>query len=447
MTQTRPPAPPKLLAVLGAAMLVASACGAGAATGSPAESTTAAPVATTADESQPATSGGKITVAVASSPSATALREMGAAFAAKTGIEVEFVELPYGDLTPKVLLAAKEGTGGFDVIQYDSPMLAPLVAGGALASLDDLVTSEAYDISDIPDQVREYAQYKGVQYGLPLSTEPYALWYRTDRFEDAGLTPPTNWDEYLAAAQALTADGRYGSNSGYGAEIGGYYFLEHLYLTGGKLLDETTCKATLDSPEARAASEMYAKLVPYTPAAAINGGGNEMTTAFVQGDASMMINATGYWSIINDPAQSKVVGNFGLVLPPRSSEAARTLMFGWLIGMGETSQHKDAAWQFLEYAMGKANAAKMIDLGAPPAARMSLVNDPATLEKLPYLPTLVDAAAVGTHLPYLPAMTQIIPVLSVELNKLGTGQQSVDDFITTANAAVNQILEDAGGCQ
>jgi ABC-type glycerol-3-phosphate transport system substrate-binding protein len=192
---------------------------------------------------------------------------------------------------------------------------------------------------------------------------------------------------------------------------------------------------------------MYAKLIPFTPAAAINGGGNEMTTAFVQGDAAMMINATGYYSIIVDPAQSKIVGNFGLVLPPRASSDARTLMFGWLIGMGENSKNKDAAWQFLEYAMGKANATKMIDLGAPPAARMSLVNDAATLEKLPYLPILVDAAAVGTHLPYLPAMTKIIPVLSVELNKMGTGQQSVDDFIANANAAVGKILDEAGGCQ
>jgi multiple sugar transport system substrate-binding protein len=89
-------------------------------------------------------------------------------------------------------------------------MLAPLVAGGALASLADRVTSAAYDINDIPAQVREYASYKGTQYGLPLSTEPYVLWYRTDKLKEAGLTPPTTWDEYFGAAEKLTAGGQYG---------------------------------------------------------------------------------------------------------------------------------------------------------------------------------------------------------------------------------------------
>ena len=438
--QKRSPGLQRVLAVLGAAMLIVGACGGGVASqapvGSSAPSESQAPGATTT-----------IKVAIASSPSATALREMGKAFAAETGINVEFVEIPYSDVTTKVLLAANEGSGGYDVIQFDSPWLAPLVAGGALAPLDDRVTSDAYDISDIPVQVQEYATYKGVQYGLPFSTEPYVLWYRTDKFSEAGLSVPTNWEEYYAAAQMLTANGHYGSDSGYGAEIGGYYFLEHLYLSGGTLLDESTCKATLDTSEARAAAQMYADLVPFTPAAAINGGGNEMTTSFAQGDASQMINATGYFSIVNDPEQSKVVGNFDMAVPPRANDEARTLIFGWLIGIGENSQNKDAAWQFLEYALGKANAGKMIELGAPPVARNSLVNDAATLEVLPYLPKLVDAAAVGTHLPYLPALSQIISELSVELNKLGTGQQSVDDFMANSTAEANRILDEAGGCQ
>ncbi len=442
--QARSPGTQRLLALLGVAILIVGACGGGAATQSPAGST--APGSTEAASQAPA-EGTTLKVAIASSPSATALREMGAAFTAETGIKVEFVEIPYSDVTTKVLLAANQGSGGYDIIQFDSPWLAPLVAGGALAALDDFVKSEAYDITDIPDQVREYATYKGTQYGLPFSTEPYVLWYRTDKLTEAGLSVPTNWDEYYAAAKALTANGHYGSDSGYGAEIGGYYFLEHLYLTGGTLLDESTCKATLDTDAARAAAQMYADLIPFTPAAALNGGGNEMTTSFAQGDASQMINATGYFSIVNDPEQSKVVGNFDMAVPPRASEEARTLIFGWLIGIGEKSLQKDAAWQFLEYALGKANAGKMIELGAPPVARNSLVYDAATLKALPYLPTLVDAAAVGTHLPYLPAMSQIISKLSVELNKLGTGQQSVDDFLASSTELVNQTLSEAGGCQ
>ncbi len=31
-------------------------------------------------------------------------------------------------------------------------------------------------------------------------------YYRTDLFQEKGLQPPTTWDEYLSAAQALTTD-------------------------------------------------------------------------------------------------------------------------------------------------------------------------------------------------------------------------------------------------
>src|SRR3954468_8130091 len=77
----------------------------------------------------------EITVAVSSSPSATALRKMAPGFEKQTGVKVKFVELPYQQLAAKALLAARQGTGGYDVVQFDSPMLAPLAAGGALADI------------------------------------------------------------------------------------------------------------------------------------------------------------------------------------------------------------------------------------------------------------------------------------------------------------------------
>jgi len=392
--------------------------------------------------------GGKITVAVSSSPSATALRAIGDQFTKDTGITVEFADIPYAQIAPKVLLQAKDNPSAYDVIQFDSPMLAPLVAGGALAKLDDRINaSTEYDNADFPAQVQEYASYQGTRYGLPLSTEPYILWYRTDLLDQAGLKVPTTYDEMIANAEKLTANGVYGSDSGFGAEIGAYYWLEAVYNFGGKLFDPDTCTPTLDSPEAKAATEAYAKLLPFTPPSAVNGGGNEMTTAFIQGLAAQEINATGYYSIMADPAQSKVVDKFKAALVPAANGVQQTLLFGWLIGQAANSANPDLAWKFLEYAMGKTNASKLIELGAPPPARLSLLNDPNATTKLPYLPVLIEAAKQGTHLPYVPTMSQIITALSIELNKLGAGQVTVDQLLANANAQVKSIFDDAGGCK
>lgn len=389
----------------------------------------------------------EITVAVSSSPSATALRAIAPAFTEETGVQVTFVDIPYDDLATKALLAAKKPDGGYDVVQFDSPMLAPLVGGGAVLDIGGRAkASEAYALDDFPEQVREYASYRGKQYALPLSTEPYVLWRNTELFEKHSLEPPKTWGQYVANAKKLTGKDTYGSDSGFDSQTGGYYWLESLYLSGGRLLEPGTCTPDLDSAAAREATKTYLELKEYTPATAVNGGGNEMTTAFVQGNVGQMINATGYYSIMADEKQSKLDGSFEASLPPGVHDGGKTLLFGWLIGIGKNSDAPDTAWQFLEYALGKDSTAKLVEEGAPPPARTSLLDDPVAKKELPYLETLVAAAKVGDHLPYIPQMPEIITALSAELSKAATHDWSAERLTRTANAKVADILAGAESC-
>ena len=41
---------------------------------------------------------------------------------------------------------------------------------------------------------------------FPVALQPQAIIYRKDRFEEAGLTVPTTWDEFIDCAKALTKD-------------------------------------------------------------------------------------------------------------------------------------------------------------------------------------------------------------------------------------------------
>ena len=58
------------------------------------------------------------------------------------------------------------------------------------------------------DYVEAFAtavMYEGKMYGLPYDGESTGLFYRTDLFEAAGVAgPPKTWEEFEAAAQALT---------------------------------------------------------------------------------------------------------------------------------------------------------------------------------------------------------------------------------------------------
>jgi multiple sugar transport system substrate-binding protein len=375
-----------------------------------------------------------ITVAVSSSPSATALEALAPAFEKKTGIKVTFVNLPYAQLAAKVLLASKEPGHAYDVIQFDSPMLASLANGGALANLGPQARQSAsYDFADIPAQVQQYAQYHGTTYALPLSTEPYVLWYNTSLFGKLGLKPPASWPQYVSDARKLSGHGSYGNDSGFSSQIGAYYWLETVYLYGGSLFQGNSCAPALGTPAAQAATRTYLSLLGSTPATAVNGGGNEMTTAFVQGNVGQMINATGYYSIMADPSQSKIPGKFAAALPPSAGPQGHTLLFGWLIGIGKNSGASASAWKFLQFALGKSNTGTFIAKGAPPAARTSLLDDQAARKQLPYLPTLIGAAKMGVHLPYITQMPQIITALSQQLSQAATRHPAASQLAAAAS--------------
>ncbi|MHB1475946.1 MAG: ABC transporter substrate-binding protein [Dermatophilaceae bacterium] len=428
--------------VVGSALVLALAA-TGCGSEEPGES---AESAATAEGEEAEATADSITIAISSSPSSNALEAIAADFEAETGVTVEFVDIAYEQLASQILLGARQEGQGFDVVQYDSPMLASLVEAGALADLSDYIAnSDAYDGDDFSEQVQEYAQYGGVSYGIPLSTEPYVLWYRTDLWEELGLETTPTWETYVANARALQASGIDGNGSGFGATIGSYYWLEAVYLQGGSLLDPDTCAPTFDSPEVLEATETYLSLLDTTPATAINGGGNEMTTAFAQGQVGQQINATGYWSTIADAEQSQIVGNFDMTLAPMANDGS-TLLFGWLIGVGEQSAAKDTAWQFLEYALGKDAMGRLIEEGAPPPARLSLLENEDALGVIPYLPTLIVASQNGGHLPYITQMPEIITALSELLSAAASSGTPAGDLVGAAQAELEDIMAGVERC-
>ena len=61
----------------------------------------------------------------------------------------------------------------------------------------------------VPSALAPYSYDNGV-WAVPLYNMAMSLWYRKSVFEKARLTPPKTWSEWKAAAEKLTADGRYG---------------------------------------------------------------------------------------------------------------------------------------------------------------------------------------------------------------------------------------------
>ncbi|MDI5940816.1 extracellular solute-binding protein, partial [Micromonospora sp. DH15] len=127
---------------------------------------------------------------------------------------------------PKKFQAALAGGEGPDVTELGNTETQGWAAQEALADVTAKFAAwpEGKDI--LPDLVRN-AQLDGKQYGVPWYAGVRALYYRTDWFAEAGVKPPTNWDELVAAAKAVQAKkpGTYGIALPGNSELPFYSFL------------------------------------------------------------------------------------------------------------------------------------------------------------------------------------------------------------------------------
>lgn len=92
------------------------------------------------------------------------------------------------------------------VAQGKAPDIAPMdyvwihdyAAGGYLASLEALDARWMRQLGEgLEPLVRQGNEVDGRLYGIPVQADVTGLWYRRDWFEQAGLTPPRTWQEWL----------------------------------------------------------------------------------------------------------------------------------------------------------------------------------------------------------------------------------------------------------
>ena len=365
---------------------------------------------------------------------------MGPEFTAKTGIKVNFTETEYGTAHQKALLSIQAKQGAFDVVQYDNTFLAAFASAGALAPLNDYVqNSSEYDIADFSDALQHYGDYKGTSYGLVLSTEPFLLWYRPSILKKDGVTPPTTWDEFKSVSAATNKDGVAGQVMGYGPNTD-WWWMQLVWSFGGKLYDDQF-KPTVNSPEAVAATQFYKDMLQYAPKGALGLNGDDVTSQFTSTNIAQMIQYSGYASLIYDPKTSSFPDDIAAVSVPAGKVDAVELA-GWNIGIASDSPNKDAAWQFLEFALGKSNASKMLEYGAAAIGRKSVTNDPTLVQKYPYLSLLsLDKAGLQVYpYPHLVVWPEFDKACADALADIVAGKVPVQDGLNALNDKLTGIL-------
>ncbi|WP_210316269.1 extracellular solute-binding protein [Devosia oryzisoli] len=268
---------------------------------------------------------------------------------ANPDITVKQTTFPYADYQTRVV-AAKVAGQGPDVLQLFYGWTDQFVNGGLIQPLDPAVFPHEEiekDFFPIVSAMKRGDDY----YGLPTAVRSLALFYNKAIFEEAGIEPPQNLEELLAAAEATTQrDG--GGNitrAGITLDMGGqdhHWWREVLVRqNGGEPYDAEGNVAYND--EAGAAALKFYTGLQTEHKVGLAGFMDEGQAAFRAGMAAMTIDGTfRLGAFADNPFE------WGVVELPADANGMRSnysSYFANAIGATAQGEELEAAQKFLTY--------------------------------------------------------------------------------------------------
>ncbi|MEU3616095.1 extracellular solute-binding protein [Streptomyces sp. NPDC006872] len=323
-----------------------------------------------------------------------------------TKVAVEYI--PIDTRAQRVKAAFNDPKSAPDVMEYGNTDTAGYVHDGGL--LD--VTKDFGDWSETKDTdptAKQSVTVDGKLYGAPFYVGVRALYYRTDVFEELGLTVPKTMAELATTARRIRA----AKPDLYGLVVGGAYTygaMPFVWANGGELANgkSGSYASAIDSAAAQKGITAYTSLFSddNCPAAKCAGmGGNDSVTAFAAGKAGMVIGGDFSHTAVEAGA---VKGKYAVVPLPgvTSGSIAPAFAGGNNIGVLKSTTHRTLAVQLMEALAGKKTQASLFDaMGFLPT--FTDVRD-AAAAKEPFVKPFVQTLAAGTKfVPASPAWSQI----------------------------------------
>ena len=163
----------------------------------------------------------------------------------QTGVEIEIVQTTNETLPNRVGTALDSGTTPDVVIELAS-RINRYAAEGTVTDLSGMFGADLPEDDFIAGALDEVS-HDGSIYAVPYRWDCIAMIYNPEMLAEADVEVPTTWDEYVAAAQALTVDGRSGTAWPLGHDGNATLRYLGLAVDGGSEIANGSPELTLDS--------------------------------------------------------------------------------------------------------------------------------------------------------------------------------------------------------
>jgi len=379
-------------------------------------------------------------------------------FTKMTGIEVDYLMVPYPSLREKITADGVAGTGAIDLYCFLDGWGPSMT--GFVTPLNDYLKNDGIDLGAIlPPAYIKGGTYNDITYGIPVRGHPQLLLYRKDLLEQAGVAVPATWKELIAAAKAVQEKtGKDGIAMYYGkGNSGQNLFLWYAFLksAGASIFDEKMMPI-FNNAAGIEATQYYVDLLLKHGVASPGSKvfkEYEASQAVAQDKAAMWIGWWWHYGVLTNPekAQDVVTKNIGFApVPAWEGKGQATLALSMPIGISQASKNKDAAWEFLKWITNPdLEKENFLDKSDPKTTTIVVVQkknliDPEINELSGGMHKAAAASLeVSDTLPMIPEWPEVAASLEVAISNIAGGADTKAEMDKAAGE-VRDIMKRSG---
>ncbi len=400
---------------------------------------------------EPSTSGGAhqpVTITIqdyygASTPMKPVIKDFEKAY---PWITVKYEAVDWDTLHEKFTVQVSSGDAP-DVATLDMTWIPTFASNGLLANLSE-ISGGQMNGQPITDQYTsggiEAMTYNGDIVTMLFDFDVYALYYRTDIFEQKGVAVPKTWDEWKAAAQQIAEDtDGDGQCDKYCLEVDDetFHWSQFLYQNGGSILNSDNTQAAFNSPEGVQAVEFYKSFVDDGTGIIWGPSQGDRQAGIKDGRIGMFTDGPYYMGIMKSGAP-EMTGKWGVALAPYPSQPG-SYLGGTGLSIPVNAEHPQEAWDFVSFMLRPENATKIFTIAGAAPGLTAALQSKAVDKPDPYftdentLPVFLEAMSTATHFPYVSQWDEIQTTidngLAAAFLEKATPQQALDDAAAKVN--------------
>lgn len=365
-----------------------------------------------------------------------------------------------GDYFTKIDLALKSGVNCPDIVAEDTFILNSDAGAGYLTDLTDRLNGWSDWKSQFIDNLKKgVTASDGKVYAIPLSTDSRGLWYNKEIFKKAGLSTnwqPKSWADILSACKTIKEKCpdvvpfwmNSGKATGEATSMQTYEML--LYGASGTLYNSDSNKWVVKSSEMTDALNFISTIYKngYGPSLSLvlNGEASNTFSRQYMPKGKVAIGLDGSWitgnwikgGVAEWDGYADKVGFASMPTSKGQTPGTITMSGGWGLAIPSQSKNKDAAFEFLKFAMNKDNLLSYNKAAGTLTTRKDVADDPDFTE-IPFNKQANEMLQSAVFRPAYDKYSSVTTEIQSMVESVVTGTKP-EDAITKYGQNVTRIV-------